>query len=53
MRSTPGPVRPISTGARVHVHWADEPVGSITDIAYFELGDSRGRAETRPTITTR
>jgi uncharacterized OB-fold protein len=29
----------ISTGARVHVHWADEPVGSITDIAYFVLGD--------------
>ncbi|MBJ7337698.1 OB-fold nucleic acid binding domain-containing protein [Mycolicibacterium sp.] len=30
----------IETGARVHVHWADEPVGAITDIAYFELGDS-------------
>ncbi len=30
----------ISTGARVHVHWADEPVGAITDIAYFALGDS-------------
>lgn len=30
----------IETGARVHVHWADEPVGSITDIAYFALGDS-------------
>ncbi len=29
----------ISTGARVHVHWADEPVGAITDIAYFTLGD--------------
>jgi uncharacterized OB-fold protein len=28
------------TGARVHVHWADEPVGSITDIAYFVLGDT-------------
>lgn len=28
-----------STGARVHVHWADEPVGAITDIAYFALGD--------------
>ena len=28
----------ISTGARVHVHWADEPVGAITDIAYFALG---------------
>jgi len=30
----------IATGARVHVHWADEPVGAITDIAYFELGDT-------------
>jgi uncharacterized OB-fold protein len=30
----------IATGARVRVHWADEPVGAITDIAYFELGDS-------------
>jgi len=29
----------ISTGARVHVHWADEPVGAITDIAYFAFGD--------------
>ena len=29
----------ISTGARVHVHWVDEPVGAITDIAYFALGD--------------
>jgi uncharacterized OB-fold protein len=31
----------ISTGARVHVHWADEPVGAITDIAYFALGDQQ------------
>jgi uncharacterized OB-fold protein len=30
----------ISTGTRVHVHWVDEPVGSITDIAYFALGDT-------------
>jgi uncharacterized protein len=30
----------ISTGTRVHVHWADEPTGSITDIAYFALGDT-------------
>lgn len=25
----------LTTGARVHVHWVDEPVGAITDIAYF------------------
>ena len=29
----------ISTGARVHAHWVDEPVGAITDVAYFKLGD--------------
>lgn len=29
----------IATGTRVRVHWADEPVGAITDIAYFTLGD--------------
>ena len=29
----------ISTGTRVHVHWADETVGAITDIAYFALGE--------------
>jgi uncharacterized protein len=29
----------ISTGTRVHVHWANEPVGAITDIAYFALGE--------------
>jgi uncharacterized OB-fold protein len=30
----------IRTGARVHAHWIDEPVGAITDIAHFELGDA-------------
>jgi uncharacterized protein len=29
----------IHSGARVHVHWADETVGAITDIAYFALGE--------------
>ncbi|MBI2703654.1 MULTISPECIES: Zn-ribbon domain-containing OB-fold protein [Mycobacterium] len=29
----------IKTGDRVHVHWADDTVGAITDIAYFALGD--------------
>jgi uncharacterized OB-fold protein len=29
----------ITTGSRVHVHWADETVGAITDIAYFVLGE--------------
>src|SRR5262249_33871914 len=30
----------ISTGARVHAHWVDEPVGAIPDIAYFALGEN-------------
>jgi len=34
-----GSAESISSGTRVHVHWADEPVGAITDIAYFGLGD--------------
>ncbi len=38
----------ISTGARVHAHWVDEPVGAITDIAYFKLGDL---AEAVPDVT--
>ena len=29
----------VETGDRVHAHWADEPVGAITDIAYFLPGD--------------
>jgi uncharacterized OB-fold protein len=38
----------ISAGTRVRVHWADEPVGAINDIAYFELGDE---AEQHPDVT--
>lgn len=30
----------VGTGDRVHVHWADETVGAITDIAYFVPGDT-------------
>jgi uncharacterized protein len=37
----------ISTGARVHAHWVDEPAGVITDIAYFALGD-----EAEPVVET-
>ena len=29
----------VTTGDRVHVHWADETVGAITDIAYFLRGE--------------
>ncbi len=49
-----GTAESISTGARVHVHWVDEPVGAITDIAYFKLGDEaepEGEADDRDPIT--
>jgi uncharacterized OB-fold protein len=44
----------ISTGARVHPHWVDEPAGAITDIAYFALGDEaepEGEADGRDPVT--
>lgn len=39
MWGTAGPSA-IHTGARVHAHWADQPVGAITDIACFALGET-------------
>ena len=30
---------PVQTGDRVHAQWVHEPVGAITDIAYFAPGD--------------
>ena len=45
----------INAGTRVHVHWADEPVGAITDIAYFALGDAaepvQAQADERDPVT--
>ena len=44
----------INTGGRVHAHWADQPVGAITDIAYFALGDDaepEGSADDRDPVT--
>lgn len=49
-----GSAEAISTGARVHVHWADEPVGAVTDIAYFELGEEsepEGQPDDREPVT--
>lgn len=40
-----GEAKAIKTGTRVHVHWVDEPVGAITDIAYFKPGDEEEPAE--------
>jgi uncharacterized OB-fold protein len=33
------------TGMRVHAQWVDEPVGAITDIAYFAPGDGDPQTE--------
>ncbi|MBV9721378.1 MAG: OB-fold domain-containing protein, partial [Mycobacterium sp.] len=41
----------ISTGARVHARWVDEPAGAITDIAYFALGSEAQGAEAVPETT--
>ena len=44
----------ISTGTRVHAHWVYEPVGAITDIAYFSLGEEtepEGAADDRDPVT--
>jgi uncharacterized OB-fold protein len=51
-----GSARTISTGTRVHAHWAEEPVGAITDLAYFALGEQEeetipGSARDRDPVT--
>ena len=49
-----GTAESISTGTRVHAHWVDEPVGAITDIAYFALGEDEepeGGADDRDPVT--
>lgn len=49
-----GSAESISTGTRVHAHWVDEPVGAITDIAYFALGDEaepEGPTDDRDPVT--
>ncbi|MGV0812453.1 OB-fold domain-containing protein [Mycolicibacterium boenickei] len=35
----------LKSGDRVHAHWIDEPVGAITDIAYFVPGDTEEPVE--------
>ena len=44
----------ITTGDRVHAHWIDEPVGAITDIAYFLPGEDpepEGAPDDRDPVT--
>ena len=38
----------ITTGMRVRAHWADETVGHIRDIAYFEPVDTAANADAPP-----
>ncbi len=39
LHAVDAPEGSIKTGDRVHAHWVDEPVGAITDIAWFVPGD--------------
>lgn len=44
----------LKTGDRVHAHWIDEPVGAITDIAWFVPGEdpeSEGQPDDRDPVT--
>ena len=44
----------VKTGDRVHAHWVDEPVGAITDIAYFlpgEEAEPEGAPDDREPVT--
>ena len=44
----------IKSGDRVHAHWIDEPVGAITDIAYFVPGEDsepEGQPDDREPVT--
>ncbi|WP_090354332.1 Zn-ribbon domain-containing OB-fold protein [Mycolicibacterium fluoranthenivorans] len=39
LHAVDAPEGSVKTGDRVHAHWVDEPVGAITDIAYFVPGE--------------
>jgi uncharacterized protein len=39
------PAASLKSGDRVRAHWVDEPVGAITDIAYFVPGDEEEAVE--------
>ncbi|MED5814949.1 OB-fold domain-containing protein [Mycolicibacterium sp. 050232] len=45
LHAVDAPEGSLKTGDRVHAHWVDEPVGAITDIAYFLPGDTEESAE--------
>jgi uncharacterized protein len=45
LHAVDAPEGSIKTGDRVHAHWIDEPVGAITDIAWFVPGDEEEPVE--------
>ena len=54
LHAVDAPEGTLATGDRVHAHWIDEPVGAITDIAYFVPGEDaepEGAPDDRDPIT--
>lgn len=45
LHAVDAPEGTLKSGDRVHAHWIDEPVGAITDIAYFLPGDQEEPVE--------
>lgn len=45
LHAVDAPEGSIKTGDRVHAHWIDEPVGAITDIAWFVPGNEEEPVE--------
>ncbi|WP_166906617.1 Zn-ribbon domain-containing OB-fold protein [Mycobacterium sp. DL440] len=45
LHAVDAPEGTLKSGDRVHAHWIDEPVGAITDIAYFLPGDTEESVE--------
>ena len=54
LHAVDAPEGTLKTGDRVHAHWIDEPVGAITDIAYFVPGEDsepEGQPDDRDPVT--
>lgn len=54
LHAVDAPEGSIKTGDRVHAHWVDEPVGAITDIAWFVPGEDaepEGQPDDRDPVT--
>lgn len=54
LHAVDAPEGTLKTGDRVHAHWVDEPVGAITDIAWFVPGEDaepEGRPDDRDPVT--